>query len=1120
MALHQGSLAILENNVGVSDAVLLDPMTEDAFIENLRLRYQHNQIYTYIGTVVVSVNPYKTIPLYTPSIIEEYRSRNIYELPPHIYAITDEAYRSMRDRHLDQCIIISGESGAGKTEASKVIMQYVAEVSGKGENIDTVKEQLLQSNPVLEAFGNAKTNKNDNSSRFGKYMDIEFDYKGDPIGGVITNYLLEKSRVAVQMPGERNFHIFYQLLQGAKLNTLESLKLTREIDDYNILKGTVDADVATMNDQKNFDTVMHGMEVIGFSSEEVTSLFQLIASILKLGNVEFSHRSNEDGTDGCDLSNMAALDDAAALLGCPSADLSVALTQRKVEVRGEKVKRDLSANDGMYARDALCKAIYSRMFSWLVARINDSIKVTSGIRTEVMGVLDIYGFEVFEENSFEQFIINYCNEKLQQIFIELTLKEEQEEYIKEGIEWIHIEYFNNAVICDLVEKSNVGILALLDEECMRPGNPTDLTFLEKLNQACNNHPHYESKALKKCQNDKTLTHGTFRLKHYAGNVTYKVDGFLDKNNDLLFRHLSQAMYQCKHCLMKGLFPEGNPSQKSLKRPATAGSQFKISVTELMKNLSSKNPNYIRCIKPNNSKAANNFDEGLVRHQVRYLGLMENVRVKRAGYAFRQIYLQFLYRYKMLAGPTWPRWAGKPQEGVRILLEAQGVPEDEYAFGKTKLFIRNPKTLFDMEEKRRQHMHVLATKIQCVFKGWRQRTLYLLMKRSQVIISARFRGYWGQKMYKRTKQATLVLQCFARGWKARALLRKLKREKLEIESANVIRKFYLGYKARALLRKLKREKLEIESAIMIQKFYMGYKVRKEYQPRFRRIAGPKIARFFVIALRKKFLLDLKGKLPSLSPIDKEWPDYPKRFKAASDQLREMYHAWRCRKYRRKFNEAEKYKMKEKLMASELFKDKKEGYSKTVPKPFKGDYQNILANEKWKKLQRQNPEDNHIVFADVVQKVHRANGKSVERLLVISSQNLILIEHHSMMMKYRIPITDISAMSVSPHPDNTIVFHIQRHENGDGLSKKGDFVFLCEHTIELVSKVCLLIKNLTEKLPELHIAPLLKARFGKSEVQLSFKNGLTESVPGGVKIVRKKHTMDILYNSPTQKTSSGS
>lgn len=438
--------------MGVSDAVLLDPVSEDAFIENLKLRYQHNQIYTYIGTVVVSVNPYKTTPLYTPSIIEEYRSRNIYELPPHIYAITDEAYRSMRDRHLDQCIIISGESGAGKTEASKVIMQYVAEVSGKGENIDTVKEQLLQSNPVLEAFGNAKTNKNDNSSRFGKYMDIEFDFKGDPIGGVITNYLLEKSRVAVQMAGERNFHIFYQLLQGAKLSTLESLKLTREINDYNILKSSGSGDVATMNDQENFDTVMHGMEVIGFTSDEVTSLFQLIGSILKLGNIEFSHRSNDDGTDGCDLSNTSALDDAAALLGCSSANLSLALTQRSVEVRGEKVKRDLSVNDGVYARDALCKALYSRMFSWLVARINDSIKVTSGSRTEVMGVLDIYGFEVFEQNSFEQFIINYCNEKLQQIFIELTLKEEQEEYIKEGIEWIHIEYFNNSVICDLIEK--------------------------------------------------------------------------------------------------------------------------------------------------------------------------------------------------------------------------------------------------------------------------------------------------------------------------------------------------------------------------------------------------------------------------------------------------------------------------------------------------------------------------------------------------------------------------------------------------------------------------------------------------------------------------------------------
>lgn len=452
MALHQVTLAIFENNVGVSDAVLLDPLTEDNFISNLHDRFNHDQIYTYIGNVVVSVNPYKPVPLYTHDIIDEYRNRNLYELPPHIYAITDEAYRSMRDRNLDQCIIISGESGAGKTEASKVIMQYVAEVSGKGQDIDRVKEQLLQSNPVLEAFGNAKTNRNDNSSRFGKYMDIEFDYKGDPLGGVITNYLLEKSRVAFQMKGERNFHVFYQLLRGADPDLLGALKLSADPESYAFLRQSGCIDVDTVDDQNNFSLIKNGMEVIGFSQEEVAMTFQLVASILKLGNVVFIPKSNKDGTDGCDLSDTSEIQGVCEMLGCSTEVLFESLTQRTVEAKGDKVKRDLEVAEAIYARDALCKALYSRMFSWLVSRINDSIRVKSKNRTKAMGVLDIYGFEVFESNGYEQFIINYCNEKLQQIFIERTLKEEQEEYVKEGIEWIHVDYFNNAVICDLIEK--------------------------------------------------------------------------------------------------------------------------------------------------------------------------------------------------------------------------------------------------------------------------------------------------------------------------------------------------------------------------------------------------------------------------------------------------------------------------------------------------------------------------------------------------------------------------------------------------------------------------------------------------------------------------------------------
>ncbi|XP_053408862.1 unconventional myosin-Ib-like isoform X3 [Mercenaria mercenaria] len=1121
MALHLGAQYILEHNVGISDAVLLHPLTEEAFIENIKKRFSHEQIYTYIGTVVVSVNPYKKLPLYTPEVIEEYRSRNIYELPPHIYAISDEAYRSMRDRNLDQCIIISGESGAGKTEASKVIMQYVAQVSGKGREIDRVKEQLLQSNPVLEAFGNAKTLRNDNSSRFGKYMDIEFDFKGDPIGGVITNYLLEKSRVASQIPGERNFHIFYQLLAGADPTFLETLKLSPKPENYGFLNRSGCIKVDAIDDAKDFNMVKTGMEVIGFYRTEITEVFQLVASVLKLGNVEFSHRSNADGTDGCDISNTGEIAEVAQLLGCLEQNLTNALTQRTVEVKRDKVKTDFSVAGAVYARDALCKAIYSRLFSWLVQRINDSIKVKTEQTRKVMGVLDIYGFEVFQTNRYEQFIINYCNEKLQQIFIELTLKEEQEEYIREGIEWIHVDYFNNAVICDLIEKNNVGILALLDEQCLLPGNVTDKTFLEKLNQTCKDHPHFESRTLKKNQSDRTLPHDAFRLKHYAGNVTYKVDGFIDKNNDLLYRDLSQAMYACRHNLMKKLFPEGyhkaldtqclvnslrNPSQKSLKRPPTAGSQFKASVQELMKNLLSKNPNYIRCIKPNDDKQSGTLDLEIVKHQVRYLGLMENIRVKRAGYAYRQIYAQFLYRYKMLADETWPSWHGDVVEGVKLILANQKIQQDEIAFGKSKLFIRNPKTLFDLEETRRERMHFLATLIQKVWKGHVKREHFLLMKRSQVVISSRFRGFYGQKQYKKKKAATLLLQCCTRRWKARKVLAELKHEKRCQLAATDIQKHYRGWQARKLLAELKHAKRMEWAARVIHKYYLGWKVRKNYKPKFRRIAGPKVARFMVVALKRKFLLNVRDKLPSLSPVDNKWPSSPKMYKSASDQLQVMHHKWRCRKYRRKLSEAQKYTLREKATASDIFKDKKVIYPESVPRPFKGDYLNIRGDMKWKKIHSLT-NDINLVFADLVHKVNRANGKIVQQLLVVSSQAFLVIDHRTMTLKYRIPIEFIEKISLSPFQDKLAVFHMKKPENGDRFAKKGDFIIGNEHIIEIVTKSSLCVKNKTNTMPEISISPQCSGQFGSSAVQVSFQQGAKGLEPGipGVKVTRKKHLM---------------
>uniref|UniRef100_A0A674EYZ0 Unconventional myosin-Ib n=1 Tax=Salmo trutta TaxID=8032 RepID=A0A674EYZ0_SALTR len=756
--------SLLDNMIGVGDMVLLEPLNEDSFIENLRKRFDHNEIYTYIGSVVISMNPYRSLPIFTPEKVEEYRNRNFYELSPHIYALADEAYRSLRDQDKDQCILITGESGAGKTEASKLVMSYVAAVCGKGQEVNKVKEQLLQSNPVLEAFGNAKTVRNDNSSRFGKYMDIEFDFKGDPLGGVISNYLLEKSRVCKQPRGERNFHIFYQLLSGASAK----LKLDRDFSKYNYLS----LDSATVNGLDDAAVSLYvlsqnAMQIVGFMEDEVQLVLELVAAVLKLGNIEFKPESRVNGFDESRVKDKNGETIMCELLGIEQSVLERAFSYRTVEAKMEKVSTTLNVAQAYYARDALAKNLYSRLFSWLVTRINESIKVgLAKTRHKVMGVLDIYGFEIFEDNSFEQFIINYCNEKLQQIFIELTLREEQEEYVREGIEWTNIEYFNNAVICDLIENNQNGILAMLDEECLRPGTVTDDTFLDKLNTICAEHQHFESRLSKnsKFLTDHSLPHSCFRIQHYAGKVLYRVEGFVDKNNDLLYRDLSQAMYKATHSLMRQLFPEGNPAKVNLKRPPTAGFQFKASVGGLMKNLQTKNPNYIRCIKPNDKKAAHIFTDSLVCHQVRYLGLMENVRVRRAGYAFRQPYEPCLERYKMLCKQTWPHWRGPARDGVEVLLTDCSVPAEEFAYGRSKIFIRNPRTLFTLEERRRACLEDLATLIQKIYRGWKCRTHFLLLKKSQVVVAAWYRRYAQQNKYEKIKSATLVMQSFTRGWK--------------------------------------------------------------------------------------------------------------------------------------------------------------------------------------------------------------------------------------------------------------------------------------------------------------------------------------------------------------------
>ncbi|NXB64136.1 MYO1A protein, partial [Struthidea cinerea] len=842
----EGTTPLLDAEA-VGDLVLLDPLTEESLLQTLQERFRRHDIYTYIGNVVISVNPYQPLPIYTPEKVEEYHNCSFFAVKPHIYAIADDAYRSLRDRDRDQCILITGESGAGKTEASKLVMSFVAAVSSKGEEVNKVKEQLLQSNPVLE----------------------------------------------------------------------EQLKLRQDCGHYGYLNRE-SSSLPGVDDAANFHAMQDAMRVIGFSPAEVTQLLEVTAVVLKLGNVQLSSSFQASGMEACSITEPQELQEICKLIGLDPGTLERALCSRTVKARDETVLTTLTVPQGYYGRDALAKNIYSRLFDWLVNRINASIQVKSDEQRKVMGVLDIYGFEIFQDNGFEQFIINYCNEKLQQIFILMTLKEEQEEYVREGIQWTPVEFFDNSIICNLIENSTSGILAMLDEECLRPGVVNEDTFLTKLNQLFATHKHYESKETQNARRvtDASLPPRCFRIHHYAGKVTYNVTGFIEKNNDLLFRDLSQAMWAAQHALLRSLFPEGDPQKVSLKLPPTAGFQFKSSVAMLMKNLYSKNPNYIRCIKPNDTKSAMVFAPELVLAQVRYLGLMENVRVRRAGYAFRQLYGPFLQRYKMLNPRTWPRWDGADRQGAEVLLAGLAFPAEELAFGHTKIFIRSPRTLFDLERQRQERVAQLATLIQKVFRGWRCRTQYQLMRKSQILISAWFRGHRQKNRYKQMKRSALILQAYARGWK----------------------------------------------------------VRRTYRRHFRSSASACLANFIYRRLVQRYLVGLAKNLPPLSVTDRTWPPAPYRFlDDANQELKNIFYHWKCKKYRDQLPPARRAQLQAKLCASELFKDKKTLYPKSLQQPFRGEYLGLKQNPKYQKLHA--VAKDKLVMADTVRKVNRASGKGV-------------------------------------------------------------------------------------------------------------------------------------------------
>ena len=667
------------------------------------------------------------------------------KVPPHVFAVAESAYYNMKGYNENQCVIISGESGAGKTEAAKRIMQYIANVSeGTDSSIQQIKDMVLATNPLLESFGNAKTLRNNNSSRFGKYLELQFNARGEPVGANITNYLLEKSRVVGQIKNERNFHIFYQFTKGASqryrgrggpysiYNPQELTMMVAELfgvqgpEQYLYTSRSGCQDVDGIDDSAEFEATLNAMRVIGLADIELDDIFRLLAAILWIGNVQFK----EDGRGNAAITDPQVVDFITYLLEVDAGQVSRALTVRVVETsrggrRGSVYDVPLNGTQANAVRDALAKAIYNNLFDWIVERVNASLRAR-GAPEHSIGILDIYGFEIFQRNSFEQLCINYVNEKLQQIFIQLTLKTEQEEYAREQIKWTPINYFDNKVVCELIEERRPpGVLAALNDACATAhadSGAADSAFVQRLS-ALSSHPHFQPRQ------------GQFIVKHYAGDVAYAIDGMTDKNKDQLLKDLLNLVGGSANVFLRDLFPE-KVDQDSKRRPPTAGDKIKASANSLVATLMKASPSYIRTIKPNDNKSPSEYNVTNVMHQIKYLGLQENVRIRRAGFAYRQTFEKFVERFYLLSPKVSYAgnytWTGDATSATRQILKDTGIPADEYQMGVSKAFIKTPETLFALEHMRDRYWHNMAVRIQ---RAWRN---YL---RYRIECAVRIQRWW-------------------------------------------------------------------------------------------------------------------------------------------------------------------------------------------------------------------------------------------------------------------------------------------------------------------------------------------------------------------------------------------
>ncbi|XP_075998485.1 unconventional myosin-Va-like [Genypterus blacodes] len=801
--------------VGENDLTALSYLHEPAVLHNLKVRFIDSKlIYTYCGIVLVAINPYESLPIYENDIINAYSGQNMGDMDPHIFAVAEEAFKQMARDERNQSIIVSGESGAGKTVSAKYAMRYFATVSGSSGEA-SVEERVLASNPIMEAFGNAKTTRNDNSSRFGKYIEIGFDKKHHIIGANMRTYLLEKSRVVFQAYEERNYHIFYQLCASSHLPEFKSFKLGCA-DDFHCTNQGQSPVIDGVNDAAHMCGTRKAFSLLGIGENDQMALFQILAALLHLSNVEIREQSADRCTILPDNKHLLAF---CELMDVPHQEMAHWFCHRKLQTTTETFVKPVPKVIAVNGRGALAKHIYARVFGWIVGCINKALKSAAKQRSFI-GVLDIYGFETFDINSFEQFCINYANEKLQQQFNLHVFKLEQEEYMKEEIPWTLIDFYDNQPCINLIE-ARLGVLDLLDEECKMPRGADDTWAQKMYNTLLKQNPHFEKPR---------LSNRAFIIHHFADKVEYQCDGFLEKNKDTVNPEQINVLKTSKFELLLMLFRENEAAGSSSKPPVsgrpghaqrehkkTVGLQFRQSLLLLMDTLNATTPHYVRCIKPNDQKAPFTLDPVRAVQQLRACGILETIRISAAGFPSRWTYQEFFVRYRVLI-KQMDILADKKQT-CKNVLEKLIKDQEKYQFGKNKIFFRAGQVAY-LEKLRSDKLRMACVRIQKTIRCWLARKKYLRMREAAITIQKHVRGHQARRYvtFLRWTRAAVVLQRNVRMWAARRHYQKQR------SAAIIIQCFF----RRCIARQKYHQLLYDHSAVVIQKWVRRWLARQHYR----------------------------------------------------------------------------------------------------------------------------------------------------------------------------------------------------------------------------------------------------------------------------------------------------